>query len=87
MAPYNQYIFDSLKNENSNMEIYKIRKNYENDKFMRFEFSSNGVEKIKVFFLEKLPKKGTVPLNSDICIEKQKKWEKNLYCWIKNNSK
>ena len=73
VAPYNQYIFGSLKNENDSMAIYKIRKNYEYDKFMRFEFSSNGEEKIKVFFLEKLPKKGTVPPKSDINVEEQKK--------------
>ena len=71
IAPYNQYIFGNLKKENKNIAIYRIRKDDEIDKFMRFEFSSNDeFEKFEVAFLQNPPEKESKEFVSDIKVEK-----------------
>ena len=81
IAPYNQYIFGDLTNENKSMAIYRIRKDDQTDKFMRFEFSSNEEkEKIEVAFLKDPPKEDSKDLKSDIKVEDPvKSFGKNIY--------
>ncbi len=81
IAPYNQYIFGDLTNENKSMAIYRIRKDDQTDKFMRFEFSSNEEkEKIEVAFLKNPPKEDSKDLKSDIKVEDPvKSFGKNIY--------
>ena len=69
LAPYNQYIFGNLKYENGK-GIYKLRRNHDNDKYMKIQFSSNQQDNISVSIMNSIPsddkyKNDTVPLKNE----------------------
>ena len=65
-APYDQYIFGNLKEENNTQSIYKLRRNNDNDNYIRVEFSSNFNDQINIALMKKIPSEKKYENNTEI---------------------
>ena len=55
ITPYNQYIFDNIKQESKQNNIYKLRINHKKDTVIQIEFSSNMNNNVRIAVMKNIP--------------------------------